>query len=44
LVVGFRLSGDGDGDDGEFHETLLAHFLLSSFLLEVVDLNNAVRD
>ena len=38
---------DDDGDDGESHETLLAHFLLSSFLLEVVHLflsNNAVRD
>ena len=40
-------SGDDDGDDGESHETLLAHFLLSSFLLEVAHLflsNNALRD
>lgn len=40
-------SGDDDGDDQESHETLLAHFLLSSFLLEVVHLflsNNVVRD
>jgi hypothetical protein len=40
-------SSSGDDDDGESHETLLAHFLLSSFLLEVVHLflsNNAVRD
>ena len=38
---------DDDGEDGESHETLLSHFLLSSFLLEVVHLflsNNAVRD